>query len=200
MQSILRKCNQYYLNSFDAPFLLILSTYLAYCRMPSLLTAHQMFSLSKPFWTLITYHHHHGCMLDVGYTTQFYSPQVINFQTKIRMRKNVPPLHVLRGLLRHIKGAPTGPSSKVTHHSHSSKKVFLNHVLSEYRAAQNVSKEESELLQKLAYDILILKQDLKERGRLHELDGGVEVKLTPKEMSRRAAARAGLSLPANAQE
>jgi len=110
------------------------------------------------------------------------------------------PIHVLRGLLRHIKGAPTGPSSKVTHHSKHSKKALLNHVLSEYRAAQHVPKEQSKFLQKMAYDILTLKQDLKERGRLHELDGGAEVKLTPKEMSRRAAARAGLSLPIDTQE
>jgi hypothetical protein len=95
-----------------------------------------------------------------------------------------------------VKGAPIGPSSKVTQdYSHCSKKALLKHVLSEYRAAQHAPKEESQLLQKMAYDILTLKQDLKERGRLHELDGGVEVKLSPKEMSKRAAARAGLSLP-----
>ncbi len=47
----------------------------------------------------------------------------------------------------------------------------------------------------MAYNFHILKKDLKERGRLHELDGGAEVKLSPKELSRRAAARAGLQLP-----
>jgi hypothetical protein len=37
--------------------------------------------------------------------------------------------------------------------------------------------------------------DLKERARLHELDQGADEKLSPKELSRRAAARAGLQLP-----
>lgn len=38
-------------------------------------------------------------------------------------------------------------------------------------------------------------EDLKERERLLRLDTGVENQLTPKEMSRRAAARSGLLLP-----
>jgi len=50
-------------------------------------------------------------------------------------------------------------------------------------------------LRKIAYDYLNLKQDLTERGRLHDLDAGAEEKLSPKELSRRAAARAGLQLP-----
>ncbi len=38
-------------------------------------------------------------------------------------------------------------------------------------------------------------EDLKERERLLRLDTGAENQLTPKEMSRRAAARSGLLLP-----
>jgi hypothetical protein len=40
-----------------------------------------------------------------------------------------------------------------------------------------------------------LLDDLKERKRLLDLDTGAEQVLTPKELSRRAAARAGLQLP-----
>jgi hypothetical protein len=40
-----------------------------------------------------------------------------------------------------------------------------------------------------------LQLDLAERGRLYSLDTGAELVLTPKEISRRAAARAGLMLP-----
>lgn len=112
------------------------------------------------------------------------------------MHTNIPAIHVLRGLLRHIKGAPSGPSSNSTV-AYQKKNPLIQRVLSEYREAKTASKEQSDLLRKMAYDILSLKKDLKERGRLHELDGGAEIKLTPKELSRRAAARAGLSLPTN---
>jgi len=40
-----------------------------------------------------------------------------------------------------------------------------------------------------------LQRDLAERARLYELDTGAEVVLSPQEMSRRAAARAGLEMP-----
>lgn len=40
-----------------------------------------------------------------------------------------------------------------------------------------------------------LLEDLQERKRLFKLDTSAENKLSPKEMSRRAAARAGLQLP-----
>ena len=48
---------------------------------------------------------------------------------------------------------------------------------------------------RIAYDFFILRKDLTERARLHELDQGADEKLSPKELSRRAAARAGLQLP-----
>jgi len=49
--------------------------------------------------------------------------------------------------------------------------------------------------QSLAQDYLNLLADLAERKRIQLLDTGAENKLSPKEMSRRAAARAGLQLP-----
>jgi hypothetical protein len=51
------------------------------------------------------------------------------------------------------------------------------------------------LLQQTALNYYHLKSDLKERDRLYKLDTGAEVQLTGTEMSRRAAARAGLQLP-----
>lgn len=47
----------------------------------------------------------------------------------------------------------------------------------------------------LAKDYLQLLEDMKERNRLQVLDTGAEVQLSGHEMSRRAAARAGLQLP-----
>ena len=71
-----------------------------------------------------------------------------------------------------------------------------NYILEQYRASQSIaSQEKVEELRYVAYHYYALKQDLAERERLQELDTGAEVKLTPKEMSRRAAARAGLQLP-----
>lgn len=43
-----------------------------------------------------------------------------------------------------------------------------------------------------------LQQDLVERGRLYRLDASAEAVLSPREVSRRAAARAGLQLPVEA--
>jgi len=122
-----------------------------------------------------------------------------------------PPLHVLRGILRHIRSAPKeempiSSISKATILSSSTtptptptpttqKNPLINHVLSQYRAAQAASPKQATMLRKMAYDFHVLKGDLKERGRLHELDGGAEVKLTPMEMSRLAARRSGLDLP-----
>lgn len=40
-----------------------------------------------------------------------------------------------------------------------------------------------------------LQKDIAERGRLYELDTGAEVVLSPKELTRRAAARVGLDVP-----
>ena len=67
--------------------------------------------------------------------------------------------------------------------------------MSQYKAAQNFPPTQAAIYRKMAYDFNVLKSDLRERGELHKLDGGAEVKLTPKEMSRLAARRAGLELP-----
>lgn len=51
------------------------------------------------------------------------------------------------------------------------------------------------LLESIAENYHRLQLDLAERGRLHRLDAGADVVLSPHELSRRAAARAGLQLP-----
>ena len=52
-----------------------------------------------------------------------------------------------------------------------------------------------EQLRKIAYDYMKLKDDISERDRLYKIDTGAEVQLSPRELSRRAAARTGLQLP-----
>jgi hypothetical protein len=135
-----------------------------------------------------------------------------------------PPLHVLRRILRHIRTAPkqempqstktspgiissleqsstaTGIEAPLSSSFKKSSWVMqryplAKHVISQYRAAKDVPPQQAKLLRKMAYDFHILKLDLRERETLHQLDGGAEVKLTPKEMSRLAARRAGLELP-----
>jgi hypothetical protein len=99
------------------------------------------------------------------------------------------PLHVLRGILRRLKVK----SDMINDASNSATR---NYILEQYRASQSItSQEKVEELRNLAHHYYALKQDLAERERLQELDAGAEVKLSPKEMSRRAAARAGLALP-----
>lgn len=70
-----------------------------------------------------------------------------------------------------------------------------NFVMNQYRASLQASPQEMDGLRATARNYYRLVSDTSERGKLHELDGGAENKLGPKEMSRRAAARAGLSLP-----
>ena len=116
-----------------------------------------------------------------------------------------PPLHVCRSILRHIRSAPKEemPKSKISTTSNvaaisqiqESQNPLHEHVLAQYRAAQSASPAQANMLRKMAYDFSILKKDLRERGELHKLDGGAEAKLSPKEMSRLAAHRAGLELP-----
>lgn len=96
-----------------------------------------------------------------------------------------PTLHILRGILRQLKST--------SNPSHSTTRAF---VLAQFRASQALSaKEQIAERRKLAWDFLSLKQDLAERERLQKIDTGAENKLSPREMSRRAAARAGLQLP-----
>jgi hypothetical protein len=96
---------------------------------------------------------------------------------------NKPTLHVLRGILRRLKTKTDSSAPR------------RQYVLEQYRLHQSTDEKEAESLRKLAYDYSVLLGDLKERARLYELDAGAEKKLSPKEMSRRAAARAGLQLP-----
>mmetsp|Transcript_15554 Transcript_15554/g.32193 ORF Transcript_15554/g.32193 Transcript_15554/m.32193 type:complete len:112 (+) Transcript_15554:224-559(+) len=98
----------------------------------------------------------------------------------------IPAKHVLRGILRRLKaykvqGAETSSAT-------------VNYVLEKYRETPTDNQKQAEL-RKLAYDYMILRQDVDERIRLQRLDTGAENQLSPKEMSRRAAARAGLELP-----
>eukprot|EP00569_Conticribra_weissflogii_P004028 CAMPEP_0171346546 /NCGR_PEP_ID=MMETSP0878-20121228/25131_1 /TAXON_ID=67004 /ORGANISM="Thalassiosira weissflogii, Strain CCMP1336" /LENGTH=148 /DNA_ID=CAMNT_0011850251 /DNA_START=40 /DNA_END=486 /DNA_ORIENTATION=- len=136
-----------------------------------------------------------------------------------------PPLHVLRGILRHFKPTPsqtstpaaaaainasTSPSAASPSSPPSSSESrsspptptptpqsLKQHILLQYRTHRSLPPQspKAHALRTLAYDYYILKKDLKERARLYELDAGAEDKLSPKESSRRAAARAGLQLP-----
>ena len=119
------------------------------------------------------------------------------------------PRHVLRSILRHIRSAPKQslPNETTTTAAIAATITTRNpleeHVIQQYRSSMmsnttstnNNNNNINSRLHQMAYHLNLLKQDLKERGRLHELDGGAEKKLTPKELSRRAAARAGLKLP-----
>ena len=115
------------------------------------------------------------------------------------MSASTKPLHVLRGILRHLgrelpediakKQAPALISGANT----SSSIPTRSFLLQQYRVSRDAT--ETSQLRQLAANFLALQKDLKERDRLYELDGSAETLLTPKEMSRRAAARAGLQLP-----
>lgn len=58
-----------------------------------------------------------------------------------------------------------------------------------------LSKGRDASMQEFSKHYSALLADLKERQRLYRIDTGAENKLSPQEMSRRSAARAGLALP-----
>lgn len=116
-----------------------------------------------------------------------------------------PPLHVLRGILRCIKTSPSSAlsasaSSTIspaasTVATNNNQLTIHQHIITQYRESKSLPPKEATRQRQIAYHYYILKQDLTERARLHELDQGADEKLSPKELSRRAAARAGLQLP-----
>jgi hypothetical protein len=118
---------------------------------------------------------------------------------------NIPP--VLRGILRRLRVNKTDHLSKP-----SSSQIIDNdttsatrkYVLNWYRResvdhndnnANNNNKGEEKLHKLLANEYLSLRENIDERTRLQQLDAGAEKQFSPKEMSRRAAARAGLQMP-----
>ena len=119
-----------------------------------------------------------------------------------------PPLHILRGILRTVKHTRNDliPSSKTASNqainstttqslSNDSPTNLKHHILEQYRLARLASPEKAQVLRKVAYDFFSLQKDLAERAKLYEMDNGAENVFSPKELSRRAAARAGLQLP-----
>jgi len=118
---------------------------------------------------------------------------------------NIRPDHVLRGILRRLRinkaDLPKISSSQAINDDTTS--ATRNYVLNRYRHSRgdddnnnndNIKNKNHHDLS-LGYEYMTLLQNLEERKRLQQLDSGVEKKLSPKEMSRRAAARAGLRLP-----
>jgi len=88
------------------------------------------------------------------------------------------PIHLYRSIYRNVKKASSSSSSNPLH----------THLKQEYLKAKTTTTE-------IASDYNTLLSDLNERKRLYELDASAENVLGGKEMSRRAAARAGLQLP-----
>jgi hypothetical protein len=105
------------------------------------------------------------------------------------------PKPVLRTILRLLETPPLAKElTKTTPTTTTAGRWNMTRtfVLEQYRTPQG---ETTKQLQTLAQNYSQLLQDLRERKRLHELDTGADMVLTPRELSRRAAARAGLQLP-----
>ena len=117
----------------------------------------------------------------------------------------IPAKHVLRGILRRLKVNKSDLLKAQQEERAGGSSTTMNYVLERYRAdregVNNPNDTNSSIatrnqeLRKMAYEYMILRQDIDERCRLQKLDTGAENQLKPKEMSRRAAARAGLELP-----
>mmetsp|Transcript_56659 Transcript_56659/g.64229 ORF Transcript_56659/g.64229 Transcript_56659/m.64229 type:complete len:131 (+) Transcript_56659:116-508(+) len=119
---------------------------------------------------------------------------------------NIRPDHVLRGILRRLRinKADLPKTSSLLQMNNDTLSATRNYVLNRYRDSRSdddnnnnntANKNQNHHNLSLAYEYMTLLQNIDERKRLQQLDSGVEKKLSPKEMSRRAAARAGLRLP-----
>jgi hypothetical protein len=132
-----------------------------------------------------------------------------------------PPIHVLRGMLRllrtpdfpkeHLRATATKNDSSETDeaaaaaaaNTKTSSGRRLNEtqqmLMDQYRLSKTTMQKNDELhfkqLRLMAVHYHNLKVDLAERSRLYKLDTGAEKQLGGREMSRRAAARAGLQMP-----
>lgn len=110
-----------------------------------------------------------------------------------------PPLHVLRGLLRRLRTPPLAPDlakrqqQQLEHHRISPTATY---VLEQYRANVNSADPvQKQKFRKMAVDAARLADALSERKKLYDMDAGAEVQLSGPELTRRAAARAGLLPP-----
>ena len=105
---------------------------------------------------------------------------------------NTTSKSVLRGILRQLKVK----TDKVDNTEQGTMRKF---VLGQYRRSAAAAAVTTDIINEdkviFAKDYLQLRLDIEERSRLHKLDTGAEKQLSGKEMSRRAAARAGLQLP-----
>mmetsp|Transcript_65796 Transcript_65796/g.73410 ORF Transcript_65796/g.73410 Transcript_65796/m.73410 type:complete len:131 (+) Transcript_65796:108-500(+) len=119
---------------------------------------------------------------------------------------NIRPDHVLRGILRRLRinKADLPKTSSLLQMNNDTLSATRNYVLNRYRDSRSDddnnnnntgNKSQNHHNLSLAYEYMTLLQNIDERKRLQQLDSGVEKKLSPKEMNRRAAARAGLRLP-----
>lgn len=106
-----------------------------------------------------------------------------------------PPLHVLRGIYRLLKTPELPKELQAKGAALVQPTAMQRMVLQRYRDSVQVTETEATHLRSLAVQYHNIKLDLRERNRLYQLDTGAEEQLSPKELSRRAAARAGLQLP-----
>ena len=123
----------------------------------------------------------------------------------------IPAKHVLRAILRSLRvnTAELPAAQQQQQHQQPGSRSTIKYVLEQYRCDRERRSESNETnnaattttmardqeLRKMAYEYMILRRDIDERSRLQKLDTGAENQLSPREMSRRAAARAGLELP-----
>ena len=134
------------------------------------------------------------------------------------------PLHLLRGLYRQLKtpvmhvskelqrnkNAAATATSKDKSRSNASTRFLIQ----QYRMASfspdsdattkvdhTTSKDYTRQQQhRFATELYLLRQDIQQRGELYLIDTGADQQLSARELSRRAAARAGLQLPEQYKE
>jgi hypothetical protein len=115
--------------------------------------------------------------------------------------------------------AETAVTVTTTSHNKSRSNASTRYLIQQYRMAASVSSPtdsttttipmshststtttQQQQRHRLAMELYLLRQDIHQRGELYMMDTGADQQLSPHELSRRAAARAGLQLPEQYKE
>ena len=111
------------------------------------------------------------------------------------------PRHVLRSLLRLVKTPPLPKellqknATTQSHHINNIRSLVVQEFRSRSALDSDTANSAAKKMTLLSSRYLELLENLEKRQQLYDLDRGAEEQFTPKELSRRAAARAGLQLP-----
>lgn len=150
----------------------------------------------------------------------------LNLLRELYRQLKTPAMHISKEIIQNNKNTTNttkasvieAASTTTTGNNKSRSNASTKFLIQQYRIAASVSSSPTDntstttptqvshsnqhLLQqhRMAMEYYLLRQDIHQRGELYMIDTGADQQLSPHELSRRAAARAGLQLPEQYKE